>query len=169
MAQKFMSLISGVKTMIEAITSSAGAGDAGKIIGLDGTGKLPVSMLPTGVGAETKIVPASEDLADGDFVNIWYDTDTVKARKADASSPGKQADGFVMASVTSGQNATVYLEGTNSHVTGYTGGDSIYLSATPGQGTVTAPSTTGYICQQIGISLSSTEITFSPQEPTTLA
>ena len=36
---------------VEATVVSAGAGNAGDVVGLDATGKIDVSVLPTGIGA----------------------------------------------------------------------------------------------------------------------
>ena len=73
MAQKFLRLLSGVISELEALVTSAGAGDAGKIPALDVTGKLDNSFMPVGIGADSKILPASENLAAGDLVNVWND------------------------------------------------------------------------------------------------
>ena len=102
MAQKFLRMLAGVIAELEALVTSAGAGDAGKIPALDATGKLDNSLMPVGIGADSKILPASENLAAGDLVNVWNDSGTAKARKADATVAGKEANGFVLAAVTSG-------------------------------------------------------------------
>lgn len=152
-----------------SIQSSAGAGDAGKVVALDSAGKIDNSMMPTGIGAETKLLAASENLSAGDFVNIYDDAGTTKCRKADAST-NKRADGFVLAAVTTGNNATVYTEGINNQLSGLTGGSYYFLSgATPGGSVTTAPSTSGHIVQEVGKALSATEISFEPSKPITLA
>jgi hypothetical protein len=46
MANTYQTIISGVKKLVEALTSSSGASDAGKIPALDSDGKLDVTMLP---------------------------------------------------------------------------------------------------------------------------
>lgn len=170
MADKYLYNNAGAITEKAAIASSAGAGDAGKIPALDGAGRIDNSMMPVGIGADTKLLPASENLAAGDKVNVWNDTGTVKVRKADGSATGKEANGFVLAAVTSGNNATVYFEGTNNQLTGLTGGSMYYLSATtPGGVTATAPSTAGQIVQKVGRALSTTEINFEPSDAIVLA
>jgi hypothetical protein len=73
--------------------------------------------MPTGIGADTASITASEALAAGDLVNI-YDSTGAKCRKADASTSGKEAHGFVLAAVESAASATVYFEGSNTQVTG---------------------------------------------------
>lgn len=153
-----------------AISTSAGAGDAGKIIELDGTGRIDSSMLPVGIGADTKSIASFENLAAGDFVNIFNDAGTAKARKADASDPAKEANGFVLSAVTAPAAATVYFEGTNTQVSGLTGGTVVYLSAsTPGGVTATPPSGSGNIVQVVGKAISTTEISFEAAQPIELA
>lgn len=148
--------------------TSAGAGDANKIVALDDTGKLDETLLPTGIGPEVKLLPASENLAAGDYVNVWNDAGTVRVRKADATSPGKPADGFVRAAFTSGNDATVYTDGQNDQVSGMTAGD-VFLSTTAGLGTNTAPSTAGNVVQRVGTAVSATEVVFERGAPITLA
>lgn len=46
-----------------APTTSAGAGDAGKLPGLDSNGKLDISFMPTGVGGDTQTLTAGEALS----------------------------------------------------------------------------------------------------------
>lgn len=155
---KYIKLSSGNLVEQATISTSAGAGDAGKIAELDSSGRWDVSMMPVGFGAEVKTIAASENLAAGDFVNIHNSTG-VKVRKADASNPAKKADGFVLSAVTSGQNATVYYGNLNTAVTGLTVGDELFLSgSTPGAATPTPPSTSGYIIQRLGRATAATEI-----------
>ncbi len=167
MAQTFLTIISGVKKLAAAITTTAGAADAGKIPALDGTGKLDNSFMPTGIGAETKSVIASESLSAGDFVNIYNNAGTATARKADATTAGKEATGFVLSAVASGSTATVYMAGINTILTGLTAGGRYVLSTTAGSVVVraSAPASTGNVFQEIGVALSATEIAFEPGEP----
>lgn len=167
--EKFLKQSAGRLAEQAALQSSAGAGDAGKIPALDATGKLDNSLLPTGIGAETKSLPATENLTDGDFVNIFDSSGTISCRMADATTAGKEAHGFVLAAVTSGASATVYLAGVNNHRSGLTGGPTMYLAITAGGATGTAPSASGNVVQEIGQRLSATEIAFAPMLPMTLA
>lgn len=162
--QKFLALVSGRKQEVSPVDSSSGAGDAGKIVALDSAGKLAANMLPTGIGADTKTLPASENLAAGDFVNIWDDSGTLKVRKADATSSGKEADGFVLAAVTAPANADVYFEGTNNQRSGLTLGVRYYLNTTAGGVTATAPGASGNVVQYLGKAISATEISFEPDD-----
>ena len=169
MAQKFLRMLAGVIAELEGLVTSAGAGDAGKIPALDATGKLDNSLMPVGIGADSKILVASENLAAGDLVNVWNDSGTAKARKADATVAGKEANGFVLAAVTLGQNATVYFDGTDTQLSGLTPGAVYYLATTAGGVTTTPPSGSGNVVQRVGRALSATELTFEPGEPITLA
>lgn len=169
MAWKLIRLIAGVLTETEAIITSAGAADSGKIPALDAAGKIASNMMPTGIGADTKNVVTSENLAAGDLVNIYNNGGVSTARKADASN-GRRAHGFTLVAVTSPAAVDVYLENTITGLTGLTAGVTMYLSgSTAGAATATAPSTSAYISQEIGAAMSTTEISFEPQQPVTLA
>lgn len=169
MADKYLRNNAGVLTETEATVSSAGAANAGDIPALDSTGRLDSSVMPVGIGADTASIVASENLAAGDFVNIFNDTGTAKVRKADASTAGKYAHGFVLAAVDSGDPALVYCEGPNTQVTGATPGE-VFLSATTAGGfTSTAPTGTGQVVQKIGVATSDTSINFEWLHPIVLA
>jgi hypothetical protein len=157
----------GQLTEQATIQSSAGAGDAGKIPALDSSGRLDNSMLPVGIGADTATIAASEALAAGDFVNVWNSTGA-KVRKADATTAGKEAHGFVLSAVSSGANATVYFEGTNTAVTGATPGP-VYLATTAGTAAGSSPSGSGNVSQRIGVAVSATAINFEPGPAVVLA
>jgi len=153
-------------TIVNSKTTSAGAGDAGKIPALGATGKLDNSFMPSGIGADTALIAASEALAAGDVINI-YDSTGAKCRKADASTAGKEAHGFVLAAVESAANATIYFEGTNDQVTGLTPGRQ-FLSTTPGLCTATAPSGSGQVVQRVGFATATTSMNFQSQTPIVL-
>ena len=153
---KFLNLESGEKNLDTAINTSAGAGDASKIVRTDSTGRLDSSFLPVGVGPDTLSIEASETLAAGDFVNIFDDSSTPKIRKADATN-GRDADGFVLAGVTSGANGDVYREGTNTQLSGMTIGARQYLGAT-GAVTETPNTTSTQLHQFLGKASSATEL-----------
>lgn len=167
---KYLYNNNGAITEKAGIQSSAGASDAGKIIAADASGRLDSSLMPVGIGADTASVQASENLAAGDLVNI-YDAGAgvFNVRKADASSTGKEAHGFVLAAVVSGSNATVYFEGTNTQVTSVAPGV-LFLSATvPGGFASTAPTGSGQIVQRIGFGVSTTALNFQSEIPIVLA
>lgn len=154
-------------SITNAKASSAGAADAGAVVALDGAGRIDSTMMPVGLGADTKSIQASEALAAGDFVNI-HNSGGARVRKADATTAGKDAHGFVLAGAASGANATVYFEGANTGVTGQTPGP-VFLATTAGTASATAPSAAGNVVQRIGFATSATEINFQAQTPVTLA
>jgi hypothetical protein len=170
MANKYIEAVNGQLKEREGVIASTGVDDAGKIVALDAAGKLDETMLPTGIGAETKILTASEALSAGNFVNIWDDAGTLKVRKADATAPGgKDADGYVLDAVSEDTPATIYTDGINNQLTGLTGGPRMFLSATPGAAAGTAPTGTGVTVQQLGVRLSATELAFDPEPSIILA
>lgn len=170
MAIKLLTIVSKrIKEVALGIQSSAGAGDANKIV-LTGTdGKVDPTFLPTGVGAAVKLLEASETLAAGDLINVWLDGSDVKMRKADGTAVGKEAHGFVLASVTSGAEGTAYFDDELTGLTGLTPGERYYLSTTPGQITTTPGSATGNILQCVGVAVSTSSIIFEAGEPVELA
>lgn len=167
-AKKLLRLVGGVITEVFGVQTSAGAGNAGDIVALDDTGRIDNSLMPVGIGADTTVIDASEGLAAGDWVNVWNDAGTAKVRKADATAAGKEAHGFVLASVSSGNPATVYFEGTNTQVTGQTPG-AVYLQTTAGAGAAAVPSASGNVVQQVGVAVSATAVNFERGVPVTLA
>ena len=193
MADKYIKQVSGTLTEVEAIASSAGAGDDGKIPALNAsgiladnilnaaetgvskvvktksTGLLDEAIMPTGIGADIDLIVASEALGAGDLVNVYDNSETPNCRKADATTAGKEADGFVLASVESAATATVFFTGINNQVSGLTGGTDLFLDTTAGGVNATAPSTTANVQQPVGKALSATEIIFVRGRPITLA
>lgn len=191
---KFLKQVSGTLTEESTVATTAGAGDAGKvphlngsgvlapalldasvtsaaskIAQLDGAGRLDVSVMPVGIGADTAVIQASENLAAGDYVNV-HNSGGARVRKADASAAGKEAHGFVIAAVLSGASATVYFEGSNTAVAGKTPGATQYLSAaTAGLTTEAAPSGAGQVVQKVGVATSATVINSECQQTIVLA
>ena len=171
MADKLLKInASGILEQQEVTVVSTGVAEAGDPVGLDANGKLDTSVMPTGIGADTAVIVAGENLAAGDFVNIYDASGTPTVRKAIATGEGTRAHGFVLAAVTSGQNATVYFEGGNNQVTGKTGGTNQFLSAaTAGATTSTAPSAATNIVQGLGVATSATAINVEISQPVVLA
>jgi hypothetical protein len=165
-ANKYLTNVNGFATEITAPVVSAGAADAGKLPALDAAGKLSSTVMPSGIGADTRALVTTEAIAAGDFVNIPTGAFTV--RKADATTVGKEAVGFCLSAFASGATATVFFEGTNDQVTGQTGG-AVFLSTTPGQATATPPSAVGNAVQPIGFAVSSTAINFQSNRPIILS
>lgn len=169
-AEKIVALnSSGVldSSIVNSVAASAGAGDTGKVVALDASGRIDQTMMPTGVAADTRSITTSEALAAGDLVNVWNDTGTAKVRKADATIAGKEAHGFVIASAGSGAAATVYFEGNNAGVVGLTPGPQ-FLSTTAGLATATAPTGTGNVVQRVGFATAATSMNFQAGVPLTL-
>lgn len=167
-AKKLLRLVSGVITEVFGVQTSAGAGNAGDIVALRDDGTIDITMMPAGVGAQTKTVLASEALTAGNWVNVYNNAGTANVRKADATTAGKECNGFVLSAISSGASGTVYLSGTNNQVTGKTVGK-LFLAITAGGDTATAPSASGNIVQKIGYAVSATEVAFEPCDPITLA
>ena len=158
----------GTLTETPALQVSTGAPDADKIVATGADGKLDNSLMPSGISPPTLTVLASENLSAGNFVNVFNNAGTANVRKADATTSGKEAHGFVLSAVTSGQNATVYFGDSNTSVTGATAGTQ-FLSTTAGGSTTTAPSASGNVVQRIGVASSATEIAFLYAQPIVLA
>lgn len=172
-------------SIINGKNTSAGAGDAGKVpllnasgilddtivnasvtaaanklAKLDASGRLDLTVMPVGIGSDTAPITASEALAAGDFINIWNNGGTANVRKADASTSGKEANGFVLSAVANGGSATVHFEGDNNQVTGLTPGAQYLSATTPGKATATPPSGSGQVVQPIGVAYSATVMNF---------
>jgi hypothetical protein len=128
----------GAPTEVAANDTSAGAGDAGKLVALNSSGLIDVSMLPVAAGDGTLSIVASEGLSAGDFVNIYNNGGTINCRKADNSN-GRKADGFVISAVISSASATIYgTSQINTALSGLTLGATYFLGTTGGV-TATVP------------------------------
>jgi hypothetical protein len=163
MADKYLRVHPTLNTPaeLEATVVSTGVAEAGDVVALDANGKLDLSVMPTGIGADVVVVLASESLAAGDYVNIYDNAGTPNCRKADASAANAAeiAHGFVKDNVSSAANATIYLEGTNDDLTGLTAGLTYALSHTVPGGVValgSATTTAGHSLQVVGTALSAT-------------
>lgn len=170
-ALSFLTKVTGLTTLVEALTTSAGVADANKIVATNSAGTIDATLLPSGVELSVISVATSEDLAAGDFVNIYDVTGTPTARLADGGSD-KPAHGFVLAGSTSPAAASVYIgKGKNNQLTGLTPGARYFLStATPGAAVAVAPTyVSGDICQIVGFAHSATELIFEYDDPVYIA
>ncbi len=144
----------GLEAEYAPIQSSAGAGDAGQIPALDAIGKLDLSMMPAGIGADTLTITASEALSAGMWVNIFNNAGAANARKADSTDATKPAHGYVLAAVAMGDPAVVYMNGTNNQIPlgsfAVTDLGKPAFLATSGGTTLTPPTTSGHWLQQVG-------------------
>lgn len=157
MANKYLKLntSTGRPTQQEATVTSGGSGDAGKIIALDAAGKLDITVMPVGIGAETQVVTASEALTAGQFVQVYDNAGTASARKALATDLTKPATGYVVDSAASG-SVTVYTDGVNAYIpvgafVAADVGKQVFLSASVSGAVVLAPpSSAGNLLQKLG-------------------
>lgn len=96
---------------------------------------------------------AGENLAQNDIINIYNDSGTAKARKANATSGSvRPARGFCSTTggVTSGNRGEFILSQGIIAVSGVVAGDIVYLSTTAGTLTLTAPTGAGQLEQFFG-------------------
>lgn len=157
--KKFKSLTDGEETLESFITSSGGSGDSGKGIGANSSGKLDSTFLPSGVGRQAHMFEASEALTQGDFVNVFLDSGTMKVRKADNSND-RECFGWVEENVASGSNASVFSTGANPHAPSGTLGAIAYLGTAGGviETPLDEDTTTGKTHQALGYYGTTTEI-----------
>lgn len=157
MADKYLELNAAGRPQQKEPATTGGAGQAGKIIALGNDGLVPPSMLGS-VGTPSLSVTAFENLAAGDYINLYYTGGTVQARKANATDATLPAHGYVLSGVSTGNSVDVYADGFNSQIpqgslTTADIGKRVFLSdTTPGGVTLTAPtSTTGRLVQCLGV------------------
>lgn len=157
----FIRMTNGRLTSTAAASSSAGVADAGRLPKLDSTGRLDQSMMPPGIGPDSKSMTASEAVAARDLVNVGP---TGNVRKADASND-RPAHGFAQLAIANGANGTVSFEGIVTGLSGLTVGATYYLSDTIAGGLSATPPTAGVgkINQEVGVAISATELSFEPQ------
>lgn len=163
-AQKFIALVAGKLKELFATQVSAGVANANQIPALNGSGVLDISLMPVGVGADVVTCPSFENLAAGQFVNLFSNGGVLNARLANATTNGKPAHGFVIAAATAPAVVTVYLIGAlNNALTGLVIGTDYYLDIVAGGISATPPSASGNIVQYIGTAESATAIAFANQ------
>jgi hypothetical protein len=155
--QNFAAYLAGKWTNLVA-TILGGSAAAYQIPALNASGTLDITMMPPGIGPEVITLLASEALTAGQYINLWNNTGVLNARKADGSTTGKEAHGFVLAAFASGATATVYRVGQNNQVTGQTPGEVWLSTTTPGATQATAPSGAGCTGQSLGMALTATNI-----------
>lgn len=158
-AKSLLRLVGGKIAAITGIVTSAGAANDGDFVALDASGKFDLSVMPVGIGPDTKVLPVSEvaGLGVGDYVNIFDDGGVESVRLADNSN-GRAAHGFVKSAAADGANATIYFEGANTDLSGLVSGR-VYLGT--GGGIIQTPlepiTDAGKIHQLLGVSISPTE------------
>ena len=105
-------------------------------------------------GAPTITATASASLTAGQWINLHNVAGAKNVRPADCTDATKPVHGFVLASFSSSATATIYVSGINTAIPlgSYTAADigkPCFLS-TAGATTLTPPSTTGQLLQQVG-------------------
>lgn len=93
----------------------------------------------------------------GQWVSL-FDSSGFKVRLADATDGTKLVNGYVAQAFADAASALVFLDGENPFESGKTAGQIQYLSTTAGELTTTKPSTTGNAVQEVGISLSGSNV-----------
>jgi len=163
MVDKYLKIdASGFTKEVTANDSTSGVSDAGKIVALNSSGVIDPTMLGT---TETLSVVSSENLAAGDFVNIWDNAGTANVRKATNTGIATKADGYVKASVTAPAAATVYRDnGVLTGLTSLTVGANYFLG-TAGAVTTTIPTGSSSIVQAVGKAKSATELVVNINDP----
>jgi hypothetical protein len=160
MADKYVYNNNGVLTEREAAASSAGAGDAGEIVALNGSGKIDSTMLD--IGDEDYTMTAGEAISAGDLICV-IDDSGAKVVKADATNgTARRAMGYAKEAISSSATGTVRLG--NGVITGLSGlsiGTRYYLSKTAG-GLTNDVSTFsgGDLIQPVGYAKSATELIY---------
>lgn len=156
----------GRRKQKRAVQTSAGAGDATKLVALNSAGKIDNTMMPDGVGADAVNRTASEAISARAIVNIASDG---TVRNADASTEGFEAMAFAPGAISNGASGEIRFDGTITGLSGLTPGAFYFLSETAGGITLTAVSGANKVSQIVGQAISTTELTFQPGEPVTLA
>jgi hypothetical protein len=156
MAKPLVLAADGTLQETQPITSSTGSGDATKLAQLDVNGKWDMSLMPTGIGADTQSMVTSDTLVAGDFVNIYNNLGTRNCRKAIATDNTKPAHGFVLSGYNASDTAIVYVRGLNSlvpvgsYVAANVGSNAFLSPSTSGASTATRPTATNQIVQVLG-------------------
>ena len=163
--QRLLALVAGKIQEYVPLQVASGGDDSGKIVALNSSNTIDLSFMPNGIGPDVKVITASEALAAGAYVNIWNNAGAFAVRNADGSASGKQADGYVLSAVASGAQATVYLAGLNTAVSGQTPGLVFLSNSAAGAGAATGATVAGQTFQQLGIAVSATTVQFDPQMP----
>lgn len=141
---------------------SGGVSNAGNLVAYDSNGQVNAANLP---GAFT--ANASEGISGPAACNTFDSGGTDKVRNADYSTSGKECNGFVVGTLTTGDPATV-LMGKGTIISGFTGltdGGYVYLAAS-GAVTQTPPAQgSGKTWQVLGKAISATQILLDIQAP----
>lgn len=150
---------------INGIRESTGSADGNALVATRPNGRLDQSLMPQGVGIDAEFFEATEAISAGKAVNI-HDDEGAKVRKADASNQ-RECHGFVLESVSQGEQVRVYFDSFNDQLSGLVPGTTYYLAADdPGGITDAAPVAEGNIVQEVGFATGVDEIRFKPSTVT---
>ena len=154
----------GVNVSTDAITLRgvsytfpAADGSTDEVLTTDGAGNLSWSAIPTGESVDISGT-AGEALLQGDLVVFLDDAGTPKIYKADATSADNRPNpvGFATAAASAGAAVVVRVAGSAPALfaaapAAASVGSKVYMSATTGQVTLTAPTSSGDLVQRVGI------------------
>ena len=162
MANFLTKTILGVQQLVSAISSSAGAGDAGKILETDSNGLIDPSFLPAGLGDQTGTANAATGgVTAGDFI---YINGSGEVAPADNTSVSTAAIGYVLASATAGNPVTYYRWGVNTSAV-IAANTEAFLGTAGGFVTTPPAFAVGTICQSLGKSDVANSLTFEYNAP----
>jgi hypothetical protein len=157
-AGKYIDIVTGVLTQVSSVDTSAGFGDAGKLVALNASGQIDGTMI---AGGGVLTAATAQAIAAGD---LCYVTPTGTIDLAKADNIATLAQGFSLAGGAFPGTATIQFAGENTGVSGLTPvGGTFYLSAaTSGKITTTPPATPTQYVQPVGFAVSATELHFAP-------
>lgn len=172
-APKYLARVNGVSTSMSA-AQLGGAAATNQVVSTNASGVIDASFLPAGIGMDIVVVPASEALSAGAQVNLFASAGTgnpTNARNADSATgaAGKRCDGFVLAAVASGNNASVYRSGMNTALTGMTPGVDYYLGASGAATSTIPPEAAGTTAQRLGKAVNATTLDEQIEPPVAIA
>lgn len=85
-----------------------------------------------------------------------------------ASNTDRPAEAFTATDITKNDSGVVYQHGYITGLSGLTPGATYFLSDTAGEITATAPTSSGYLRQVVGIAINETTLHFKPEKPVIL-
>lgn len=162
-AKTFLRRAAGRTLEVLGIVVSTGAANDGDLVALDPNGRLDSSVMPSGFGADVVTAAATEAITAPALVNLYLAGGVLSARNADNTVEGKEANGFVNATIANGSSGQVSLSGNINGLAGLTVGARYFLG-TVGAATNAPVTGAGKIDQLVGKAISATSITFKPSD-----
>ena len=172
MTNKYVSLDNdGEFQYTQSINSSAGSGDANKIVSTGSDGKLADSLLPAGIGQNSQMFIAKEALEANKMVNIYRGVhqggNENLCRKSDNTN-GRAAHGYVKKAYAENASAEIFFDG-NIPFGGsaFNVGDDGFLGTDGGVITTSLNpnTTTGKMFQNVGTFIDIGTLHFAPSDP----